>query len=166
MSAIGKIFIDNKKNPFSQGNLYREDDAIIIFYDYNKLNSYLDVLNTANEHGLTQIILTPNKFVKLINKLEPLNLKAKKIEFDPPLQEEDQEFANKVLRENKNNGESLQESVDFYNKEYNSIPKNLTFFSQNGNSYSLYNNGVISIEEKEEIHELNPFLRLLIGKQA
>ncbi|AUS27050.1 hypothetical protein MMB75_05500 [Paenibacillus sp. P2(2022)] len=169
MSSIGKIFsglTGQTPRPIKEKNkVHENENLVIIFYDYKKSNSYLSVLNDANANGLRQLIFPPNRFSKVIKNLSELNFKVKNIEFDPPLNQEDQLSINKTLVEGiiEENFIKIHDEISFYNSEQDSIPKKLSFMSKNGNYYSLFNNGVISIEEEEDVGELNPFLTTLKG---
>lgn len=166
MEAIGKMFAGHfqtpQSDPVDQIEFYSSNHLTILFYDYKKSNSYLTVLNTGFQKGLHQIIFTPYKFSKIAEKLHELKYKLKKIEFDPPL--EDETILESIQHSMVNNEfKNFYQEVLYLNEEYDTIPKKLSFLSSSGNRYSIFNNGIISIEERNEIEEINPFLDSLVG---
>ncbi|MCY9511978.1 hypothetical protein M5W68_00030 [Paenibacillus larvae] len=167
MEAIGKLFADNQADTQKQlqNKTYQVDNAIVIFYDYTKSNSYISILNKANDLGLKQIIITPYKFSNVIKFLSESKFKVKTMEFDPPLETEKQNNFNKVLSENltKKSYDEITKEIYYYNDEYNSIPRKMSFLSDKGNRYSLFNNGIIYFEEEKGIQDLNSFLLYLSG---
>jgi hypothetical protein len=166
LGSIGKIFKKIESSLHIDNiDVYEENDIVIVFYDYKKISSYIDVLNNAYSNGLFQLIFTPNKFINVIKDLSDLNFNVKKIEFDPPLESEEQELINKILFENVRlkNFSRITKEITILNDEQDFIPKKLSFMSQSGNYYSLFNNGIVSIEDDEYISELSPFLSRLNG---
>ncbi|WP_139491058.1 hypothetical protein [Brevibacillus dissolubilis] len=143
---------------------------LVSTYDLSEPNDYKKLLNNASYLGLSQFLVTPSLFGELIEKLKAYDFNLKGITFSPPINAEDQEYIN----------EYLQNITSFYSEEqviqylkvlkdeiirfdeiYDSIPEKLVF-SKNGNIYIIFNNGVLFIEEDDQLIELDRVLNSLI----
>ncbi|WP_090108757.1 hypothetical protein [Cohnella sp. OV330] len=171
-NELGKIFTNpnGKTIPYELEHFFNSSNFLISKYNYNKPNSYFDLINKADALGMEQFTLPPNDFFAIIKKLLDYNFKVKSVEFDPPLNEEDQELFNRkfelVSNEsiNDNNLSVIKEQFDQYNKDLHSIPRKLFFLSYQGNGYTLYNNGIIDIEDEHEINELGGLLTSFVDE--
>lgn len=169
---LGKIFITN--NNYANDDFesfYQSSNFLITKYNYNQPNSYIDLINRADALGFEQLTLPPSYFFVIMKKLVENSYRVKSIHFDPPLEEEDQDFFDRrfenALRDVHNGHEGLNTVkviIDNYNKELHSIPQKLSFLSNQGNGYTIYNNGVLDIEDEEEINEIGIVLSSFINE--
>lgn len=171
MDPMGKIFLTTSNSSHLNQNDLINDIAfakqkyVIVSYDYISPKGYTKMLNQTFSSGLKQVIFTPFKFQKLIERLNNLNLRVNSFEFDPPLSEDDQEYVNDLLRVNymRKDTAGLFKEIENFDEKMSIIPKKISFSNQLGNLCSIYNNGTVLVEDVKDYEAIDPIISSAIG---
>ncbi|GIO03042.1 hypothetical protein NW801_13890 [Brevibacillus laterosporus] len=166
-----KIFVKSTYYPIDSSSFLEytvrdKNKYVISSYDLTKRNSYLSLLNSASRAGLKQLLLTSATYTFLIEKLIQNNFKVHKVEFEGQSSEEEFETLciliadlgiQKCNTEIQKKLKEIQDMILYLDEKLNSYPKKLTFYKR-GNTYSLYNNGVLFIEDEEQLDLLDELI--------
>ncbi|WP_394223595.1 hypothetical protein [Priestia aryabhattai] len=142
-------------------------DFLIVCYNYLLPNSYKKVLNNAAKNGLRQFLLTPYKFVKLVEILLSSDFHVKKIDFNPIIEPDDFIDLDVLLSHNDMASfiSILDAEITYIDEELDSIPSKITF-SKGGYDYSIYNNGIVFVEDDKLLIELNDVFASLLNEKG
>lgn len=172
MDPMGKIFLTTStsykldQNDISNDIAFSKQKYVIISYDYVSPKGYTKMLNETFSSGLKQVIFTPFKFQKVIERLNNMNLRVNSFEFDPPLGDEDQQYINDLLRGDDYNRKDLGglfKEIENFDEKMSIIPKKISFSNQLGNHCSIYNNGTVLVEDVQDYEAIDPIISSVIG---
>ncbi|MBF0706782.1 hypothetical protein IQ283_09190 (plasmid) [Alkalihalobacillus hwajinpoensis] len=165
-----KLFLKTDLFDEKNSNLkieYTGESYLICSYNYSNKDSYLNTLKNAFYAGTKQFIINPQQYLKLIKLAKDYNLKPKTIEFNDEIDEEDQAYINDLLakfvqydliKADINN--PLDEEINNFDLNQDIIPKKL-LISKDGDSISIFNNGVLHTDNIEIFEYLNPIFSQL-----
>lgn len=175
-----KIFESDKTRQelielFNENNIWDINSNLIgISYDYNA-NQYRDVLNKVYNLNVSQKIITSRTFIKIMKKCVEKEYFLRKIDFIESIPEDVADYIrNNIEKLNSNkNIESKNVFEEYITNELNWLRNNdgidiksISFRVKDDNNLkvgvSIYNNGVISIDNNSVLENITELIKEII----